>query len=88
MLVAPSDIESVDYTFPATGFSPILLDPFKFKTIVVASTNDIWVSPERAVFFADNWNSIFMNIGDAGHINAAAGFGQWNEGLEILKTLG
>ena len=88
LLVAPSDIESVDYTFPATGFSPIPLDPFKFKTIVVASTNDIWVSPERAVFFAGNWNSTFINIGDAGHINAEAGFGQWNEGLAILKTLG
>lgn len=40
LLVAPSDIENPVYTFPATGFSPIPLLQFNFKTIVVASSND------------------------------------------------
>jgi uncharacterized protein len=88
LLVAPSDIESVSYTFPATGFSPIPLASIPFKTIVVASTNDQWVSFERAKFFATSWQSSFINIGDAGHINADAGFGQWPAGLELLKTFG
>jgi predicted alpha/beta hydrolase family esterase len=88
LLVAPSDIENPVYTFPATGFTPIPIDKINFKTIVVASTDDPWVSLERAQFFADCWGSQLINIGDAGHINADSGYGVWPEGLEILEQLG
>jgi uncharacterized protein len=88
LLVAPSDIEAPVYTFNATGFSPIPLDRIHFPTIVVASTDDVWVSLERARFFADHWGSEFVNIGTAGHINAASGHHHWQEGLDILKKLG
>ncbi len=87
MLVAPSDIEAPVYTFPATGFTPIPLDKIPFKTIVVASNNDVWVSAERARYFADCWGSEYINIGDAGHINADAGFGPWEEGKKILGKI-
>jgi uncharacterized protein len=87
LLVAPSDIERPAYTFPSTGFAPISLDKINFKTIVVASTNDIWVTLERAAFFASNWGSELVNIGDAGHINADSGHWHWEEGLEILNRL-
>ena len=87
LLVAPSDLESVQYQFPIKGFVPIPLNRINFKTIVVASSDDQWVSLERAKFFADNWGSEFINIGDAGHINTASGHHQWDEGLRILKTL-
>jgi uncharacterized protein len=88
LLVAPSDLEAPQYTFPTTGFVPIPLDRINFKTIVVASADDIWVSLERAKFFADNWKSEFINIGNAGHINTASGYTNWIEGMTILKTLG
>ena len=86
LLVAPSDLEAVQYTFPAKGFAPISSTKINFKTIVVASEDDPWVSIERAQFFAANWGSELINIGKAGHINAAAGYGDWVQGLEILKT--
>lgn len=86
LLVAPSDIEAPVYAFPATGFAPIPLDKIGFKTIVVASSNDVWVSPERAQFFATHWGSTLVNIGDAGHINAASGHYEWLQGLELLKN--
>lgn len=85
MLVAPSDLEAPQYTFPATGFAPIPLDKIDFKTIIVASADDVWVSLERAKLFAESWGSEFINIGNAGHINVASGFTNWQEGLEILK---
>jgi uncharacterized protein len=88
LLVAPSDLEAQGYTFPVTGFIPIPADKINFKTIVVASANDIWVSLDRAKFFADNWGSEFINIGEAGHINAVSGHTNWVEGMRILKTLG
>jgi hypothetical protein len=87
LMVAPSDIENPVYTFPATGFAPIPTDKIHFPTIVVASTDDPWVSLDRAKLFADNWGGKFINIGDAGHINAAAGYGKWDEGLQILHGL-
>jgi uncharacterized protein len=88
LLVAPSDVEAQVYTFPAKGFAPIPTEKINFKTIVVASENDQWVSLVRAKYFADNWGSEFINIGRAGHINAASGHNEWNEGLDILKQLG
>ncbi len=87
MLVAPSDLESPMYTFPVKGFDPIPLERIKFKTIVVASSDDPWVSLDRAKYFAAKWGSNFINIGNAGHINSASGYGMWENGLEILKTL-
>ncbi len=70
------------------GFDHVPLDKINFRTIVIASSNDEWVTIERVEFFAENWGSEFINIGNAGHINADAGFGKWRKGLEILKTLG
>jgi predicted alpha/beta hydrolase family esterase len=87
LLVAPSDLEAPGYTFPAKGFDPIPRNKINFKTIVVASENDPWVSIDRAEYFAGNWGSEFIRIGNAGHINVASGHGPWPKGLEILKTL-
>lgn len=86
-LVAPSDVEVNSDKFPGHGFSPIPNEPLNFKSIVVASENDPWISPDRARFFAKNWGSEFVNIGNAGHINADSGYGEWLQGLEMLKTL-
>lgn len=88
LLVAPSDLEAPQYTFPAKGFAPMPLDIINFKTIVVASSDDIWVSLDRARFFAESWGSEFINIGQAGHINAASGHGNWNMGMSILRQIG
>ena len=88
LLVAPTDLEGPQYALPTKGFEPIPMTKMNFRSLVVASTSDPWVSIERAKYFADNWGSILINIGNAGHINIAAGFGKWPQGLEILKTLG
>ena len=59
----------------------------QFRTIVVASSNDPYVTLSRARAFAMAWGSEFMMIGEAGHINSASGLGDWPEGLELLNTL-
>lgn len=88
LLVAPSDLEAPQYLFPTKSFEPIPMSKINFKTIVVASEDDEWVSFDRAKLFANNWGSEFINIGKAGHINVLSGYGEWQQGLEILKTLG
>ncbi len=86
-LVAPSDCEAESYTFDTKGFTPLPLNKLPFPSLVIASENDEYVSLERARQFADVWGSEFINVGEKGHINANSGFGEWNEGLEILQKL-
>ncbi|GAA3963723.1 RBBP9/YdeN family alpha/beta hydrolase [Mucilaginibacter dorajii] len=87
LLVAPSDTEAPSYPPGTTGFAPMLLNKLPFKTIAVMSTNDFYVSPQRAEQFANAWGSKLINIGDAGHINGASNLGEWEEGLEFLREL-
>ena len=87
LLVAPADADAATFPVGATGFSPVPLIKLPFPSIVVASTNDYFVTLQRAQKFANALGSEFVNIGDAGHINVASGYGEWDEGLEILKKL-
>lgn len=86
LLVAPSDlITPPDYVFPGTNWEPFPMNRLPFKSIVVASANDIWVTLERATLFAHAWGSELINIGAKAHINVDAGFGPWPEAVELLK---
>ncbi|HEX5172133.1 MAG TPA: alpha/beta hydrolase [Cyclobacteriaceae bacterium] len=87
LLVAPSDTEAQTYPMGTKGFSPMPLNKIPCPTITVASTNDYYVTLDRAKFFASAWGSRLEVIGDAGHVNVASGFGEWNEGLSWLKML-
>jgi len=87
LLVGPSDTEASTYPPGTTGFVPVPLIKLPFKTIVIASSDDCYVTIERARFFAQCWGSDLVNIGSAGHINVAAGFGPWPDGLIYLKQL-
>ena len=85
-LVAPSDVETAHYArFPTTGFSPLPLQRLPFSSLLVTSTTDEWVTPERAQQFAQAWGSELVDIGPAGHINAASGHGPWPAGLKLLR---
>jgi predicted alpha/beta hydrolase family esterase len=87
MLVGPSDTEQPDFPRNAVGFAPVPLDRLPFPSIVVASGDDPYLSLQRATHFANCWGSKLVNIGPAGHINAASGHGPWPEGIAILKEL-
>jgi predicted alpha/beta hydrolase family esterase len=87
LLVGPSDTEADTYPAEATGFNPMPLNRLPFPSITVASQNDYYVSFDRATLFAQSWGSELVNIGDAGHVNVASGFGEWPQGLELLKRL-
>jgi len=87
LLVAPSDTEADTYPPGTTGFKPMVMDKLPFPSIMVASTNDYYVSLSRAEHFAKCWGSELINVGDAAHINVAAGYGEWDEGLQYLQRL-
>ena len=84
-LVAPSDVDTAHFAaFPTTGFAPMPLQQLPFPSSVVASTNDEWMTSARARQFARAWGSELVDIGPAGHINAAGGYGDWPAGLALL----
>jgi serine hydrolase len=87
LLVAPSDPEAPSYPKEPTGFAPMPMQRLPFATVVVASTDDFFVTADRAKSFADAWGSRFVNIGDAGHINSQSGLGDWPFGLALLEDL-
>ena len=87
LLVAPPDVERLHNKLNVTLFDAFPNKKINFKTIVVASTNDQWATLNRAAEYAESWGSDFVNIGDAGHINDQSGFGDWQQGQEILKRL-
>ena len=84
-LVAPSDIEAPSYPADANGFKPMPLHKLPFPSIVVASSDDPYVSLERARAFAEAWGSRFVEIGAAGHINGDSGYGEWPGGEKMLE---
>jgi uncharacterized protein len=88
LLVAPADVDSPAHTpDEVRNFSPVPLGRLPFPSIVVASDDDPFVSPERVAAFARAWGSRLVTLPGAGHINADAGFGPWPEGRRLLSML-
>jgi len=87
LLVAPSDPEAPSFPSGPTGFAPIPLRQFPFRSVVAASSNDPYVTVSRAQAFATAWGSEFVMIGEAGHINSASSLGDWPEGFSLLRSL-
>jgi len=87
LLVAPSDVEAPSYPPVPRGFDPMPLSLLPFPSMVVASSNDEYVSLERAIWFAGKWGSAYKDIGDKGHINATSCLGDWPEGYELRREL-
>ena len=56
-------------------------------TLVVGSETDPWMPLDEARTLGQRWNSAFVNLGDAGHINTAAGFGPWPLARHFVETL-
>ncbi|CAB3771950.1 RBBP9/YdeN family alpha/beta hydrolase [Paraburkholderia humisilvae] len=56
-------------------------------SILVGSETDPWMPLAEARELAQRFGSAFVNLGDAGHINTAAGFGPWPRAKYLVDTL-
>jgi len=83
ILVGPPDMEMKlpgyppPWAFRLAGWAPIPMRKLPFRSILVASETDPFCKLARAKAFAHAWGSEFVDLGAAGHINTAAGFGAW-----------
>ena len=71
----------------AGGWLPVPRGTLPFPSIVAASSNDPLGSITRAQEMAANWGSRFVDIGPAGHLNPAAGFGPWPRAHDFVREL-
>lgn len=87
LIVAPTDLTGKNTPDEIKNFYPTPLERLHFPSTVVASSTDPYCSSEKSKYFSDCWGSHLINIGDHGHINISAGFGDWPEGFSILEEM-
>lgn len=94
LLAAPPDFETpLPQGYPtqdvlqANGWLPTPRAKLAFPSIVAASTNDPLGRFDRAAAFAAAWGSRLVNIGAVGHLNPAAGFGEWPLAETFIREL-
>lgn len=87
LLVAPADVDRDDVRPELAAFKPTPTKPLPFPSIVVASSDDPWISAEKARGLAGGWGSFFVDAGPQGHLNAASGIGWWEEGQSLLDRV-
>jgi predicted alpha/beta hydrolase family esterase len=79
--VAPPDVANPDIRpRHLMTFGPYPRDPLPFPSITIASRNDPYCTFEVAEDIASAWGSLFIDAGEAGHLNAESGHGPWPEG--------
>ncbi|MGG7580883.1 RBBP9/YdeN family alpha/beta hydrolase [Rhizobium sp. Nf11,1] len=88
LLVAPCDLAVTEILHPGhISFGEMPTAPLPFPSVVVGSMNDAYMAVDRLTLFGRLWNAETRNIGLAGHINIASGFGRWRNGYRLLEGL-
>lgn len=87
LLVAPGDVERADLPPVLQRWSPIERQRLPFASVLVGSRNDPWCSADQAQALAMAWGARWVDAGEAGHINAESGLGDWPEGRRWLLDL-
>ena len=94
LLATPADIERpLPHGYPALdalkagGWLPLPRQALPFPSILGASANDPLCARARALGMATAWGSLFVDLGEVGHLNPAAGFGPWPAAGDLLGAL-
>ncbi|MDX3974433.1 alpha/beta hydrolase [Shinella sp.] len=88
LLVAPCDLDTTETLHPCVvRFGAMPAKRLPFPSLVVGSLNDPYMPVDRLRQTAKAWGSDLVDIGNAGHINIASGFGRWTAGYDFLELL-
>jgi predicted alpha/beta hydrolase family esterase len=94
LLVTPPDLNATwpeKYPGPQLlaqhGWSPLPRTPLPFPSIVAASSNDPLASMAAVRAMAADWGSRLVELGEAGHMNPASGYGPWPMAHALIAQL-
>lgn len=88
LLVAPCDLDETERLHPgAIDFGPMPNRVLPFPSLVVGSLNDPYMRFDCLRTLSEEWGSDLIDLGHAGHINIASGFGRWANGYDLLEVL-
>lgn len=87
LLVAPGDVERDAMRALLPSWSPIARQRLPFTSVLVASRDDAHCSFARAEELAQDWGAELVDAGNAGHLNADSGLGDWPQGQALLRRL-
>jgi predicted alpha/beta hydrolase family esterase len=94
LLAAPADLDTpMPPGYPAAavlrehGWLPLPKARLPFHSILVGSENDPLCSAQRAEAFAEAWGSRYVTAGAVGHLNPAAGYGEWDDAEKYIAEL-
>ncbi len=94
LLATPADLESpMPAGYPtrdaleANGWLPSPRKPLPFPSILGASRNDPLAEFGRAAAMAADWGSRLVDLGEVGHLNPAAGYGEWPQAETLIREL-
>ena len=94
LLAAPPDFEQplpdgypTQDTLRQNGWLPTPRARLPFPSIVAASRNDPLGRIDRVEALARAWGSRFVDVGNVGHLNPAAGFGEWRQAEDFIREL-
>ncbi|WJD94598.1 RBBP9/YdeN family alpha/beta hydrolase [Streptomyces antimycoticus] len=95
LLAAPPDFDTpLPEGYPTlealreNGWTQTPRTPLPFPSIVAASTNDPLATFESVTDLARAWGSRLVDVGPVGHLNPAAGYGEWPRAEEFVRELG
>ena len=87
MLVAPPDLDRADGPPQLRAWAPVHRQRLPFASTAVVSSNDPFSTVEQSRALAADWGSEIVAAGQAGHLNADSGLGDWPAGLALLQKL-
>jgi predicted alpha/beta hydrolase family esterase len=94
LLATPADLEMpmpagypTRQTLEENGWLPVPRQPLSFPSLVGASRNDPLAAFDRAAGLAAAWGSQLVDLGEVGHLNPAAGYGEWPHAEILIREL-
>ena len=69
------------------GWTPAPRAALRFPSIVAASRNDPLARFEEVAALASAWGSRLVDLGNVGHLNPAAGYGEWSRAESLIQAL-
>jgi predicted alpha/beta hydrolase family esterase len=94
LLATPADLEApMPAGYPArdaveqNGWLPTPRKPLPFPSIVGASRNDPLAAFDRVAAMAADWGSRLVDLGEVGHLNPVAGYGEWPQAETLIREL-